>query len=85
MGRNREEIVVEILDICTTGAGITRIVYQANLTFRTVKPYLDLLIKNHLIEVKTGKPILYQTTAKGVKLIEAINQIDKSLAPVLPD
>jgi predicted transcriptional regulator len=48
--RSKHVIISEILDICKDGANKTRIVYQANLNFRTVDPYIDLLIKNNLLE-----------------------------------
>ncbi|MGD0954087.1 MAG: winged helix-turn-helix domain-containing protein [Methanotrichaceae archaeon] len=51
MKRSREEIVSKILDVCLNGANKTKIVYQANLNFRTVNPYLDLLIGKNLIKV----------------------------------
>jgi len=46
MKRSRHEIISQILDVCRNGASKTRIVYQVNLNFRTVNPYIDLLIKN---------------------------------------
>jgi predicted transcriptional regulator len=49
MRRSKHAIISEILDVCRTGACKTRIVYQANLNFRTVNPYIDLLIKNNLL------------------------------------
>ena len=55
MKRNREEIISQILHVCKNGAIKTRVVYQANLNFKTVEPYLDLLIKNDLLEVQHGK------------------------------
>ncbi|MGD0954864.1 MAG: winged helix-turn-helix domain-containing protein [Methanotrichaceae archaeon] len=42
MKRTREEIVSRILDVCQNGANKTKIVYQTNLNFRTINPYLDL-------------------------------------------
>jgi len=48
------------------GASKTKIVYQANLNFKTVNPYLDLLIKNEMIQVNEGRAILYETTPTGV-------------------
>ena len=47
-------------DICATGASKTRIVYQANLNFRTINPYLDLMIKNGLIKVKKERTLIYE-------------------------
>lgn len=80
MKRSRQEILSQILDICLTGANKTRIVYQANLNFRTVNPYLDILIKNqHLIETGQGAQILYKTTPKGTDLLENINKINDAL------
>ena len=76
MKRSRQDIVSQILDICKTGVCKTRIVYQANLNFRTVNPYIDLLIKNDLLEVKQGKEVLYETTDKGISFLDNFNQIN---------
>jgi predicted transcriptional regulator len=80
MKRSKQEIFSQILNICMNGANKTRIVYQANLNFRTVNPYLDILIKNqHLIETGQGEQILYQTTQKGTDLLETINKVNSTL------
>jgi len=82
MKRSRNEIISQILEICMNGAIKTKIVYQANLNFRTVNLYLDLLIKNDLIRVNEGRAILYNTTPEGIRLLESIKQInDKLLDP----
>jgi len=79
MKRSRNEIISQILEICVNGASKTKVVYQANLNFRTVNPYLDLLIKNDLIRVNEGRAILYDTTPKGIRLLESIKQINDKL------
>jgi len=80
MKRSREEISSQILKICLDGANKTKIVYQANLNFRTANSYLDILIKNqHLIETIQGEQILYKTTTKGENLLEYINKINDTL------
>ena len=79
MKRSRNEIISQILEICKKGASKTKIVYQANLNFRTVNPYLDLLIKNDLIQINVGRAILYETTPKGIRLLETIKQINDKL------
>ena len=82
MKRSRQEIISQILEICMDGASKTKIVYQANLNFKTVNPYLDLLIKNDMIQVNEGPAILYETTPKGIRLLESIKRIhDKLLDP----
>lgn len=80
MKRSRHMIISQILDICNGGASKTRIVYQANLNFRIVNPYIELLTKNGLIESKSGRPVLYETTDKGLKLQENIKEISSELA-----
>ena len=77
MKRNREEIISQILNVCRHGAIKTRVVYQANLNFKTVGPYLDLLVKNNLIEVQQGEKKMYETTEKGETLLEALNQVSE--------
>ena len=70
MKRSKHVIISEILDLCRTGANKTRIVYKANLNFNTVNPYIDLLIKSNLLEVKPGKNVLYETTDKGISFLD---------------
>ena len=77
MKRNREEIISQILNVCRNGAIKTRVVYQANLNFKTVEPYLDLLVKNNLLEVQQGEKRMYETTEKGETLLEALNQVSE--------
>ncbi len=79
MKRSRHIIISQILSICIAGASKTRIVYQANLNFSTVIPYIDLLTKNGLINVKPGPNILYQTTERGMELLEDFKQIQNKL------
>ncbi|HOT07082.1 MAG: hypothetical protein A4E45_01254 [Methanosaeta sp. PtaB.Bin039] len=79
MKRSRAEIVYDILTICREGANKTRIVYQANLNFRMVNPYLDLLAKNGLIDVVQGHTTTYKTTSKGSELLERFRLVQNEL------
>ncbi len=80
MKRSRHSIISEILGICVNGASKTRIVYQANLNFRTVNPYIDLLVKNNLIEVRNGRTVLYETTERGANMLDNFKQIQSELS-----
>jgi predicted transcriptional regulator len=80
MKRSRHAIISQILDICNSGASKSKIIYQANLSFKTVTPYIELLTKNGLIESKSGRTILYKTTNKGLRLRESLKQIDNGLS-----
>lgn len=62
------------------GASKTRIVYQANMNFMTVGPYLDNLIKSGCIEpIHEGSRIIYKTTPKGVDLKERFERFQRDL------
>ena len=74
-------IISQILDICVKGASKTRIVYQANLNFRTINPYLDLLTKNGLINVKKERTLIYETTPRGLDLLDNFKLIQNELSP----
>jgi predicted transcriptional regulator len=79
MKRSREEIISNILDVCICGANKTRIVQQANLNFRSINPYLDLLIEKNLIKTSQGQKILYETTTKGISVLEGIEAVHWNL------
>lgn len=79
MKRSKDVIISQILDICAIGASKTKIVYQANLNFRTVNPYLELLSKNGLIEAAQGQIVYYKTTPKGIKILKEFKHIQNEL------
>lgn len=81
MKRSRDAIISKILDVCTDGAHKTRIVYQANLNFRTVNPYLELLTKSGMMITQEDRNlILYQTTARGLALLDNYRQFQYGLS-----
>lgn len=79
MKRSKDMIISQILDICVDGASKTRIVYQANLNFRTVNPYIELLTKNGLLEAAVESTITYKTTQKGMKMLRDFRSIHSEL------
>ncbi len=72
MRRTKGEIVVKILETCRTESNKTIIVYQSNLNFKTVVPYLDTLKENGFITVANGK---YETTKKGKELLATLKKV----------
>ncbi len=80
MKRSKYQIIEQILGICVGGACKTKIVYQANLNFRTINPYIDLLTKNGLIKTNPGRNISYETTNRGMKLMENFKLMDEKLS-----
>lgn len=79
--RSKEAIICKILEICANGATKTAIVYQGNLNFHTVEPYLDRLKRENLIEQLQQKRTRYKTTQKGRETVEAMNKISQILGP----
>ena len=78
--RSNDVIVSQILKLCASGASKTRVVYQANLNFLTVNPYLDSLMKNECIEaVHEGPRVIYKTTPKGMDLRERFEQFQSAI------
>ena len=78
--RSKQEIIAQILEVCLEKSSKTRIVYQVNLNFRTINPYLQLLIKNELLDLLDGEQKLYRTTARGESLLESIKKINMSIS-----
>lgn len=67
--RSDDMVMSEILDICSNGAGKTRIMYRANLNSAKVNHYLAHMIKNGLIaETPLGQRTSYKTTSKGAMI-----------------
>lgn len=79
MRRGKIEIMSTILNVCIDGANKTKIVYQANLNFRTVNLYLELLTRNGLIEIEIGSPTLYRTCSKGIEFMKNIDSAQQLL------
>ena len=69
--RNRDQIKAQILSLCQEDcASKTRIVYQVNLNFKTVREHLDLLLEKGLLEAIPGEHIMYKTTSAGEQALE---------------
>ena len=79
MKRSRNLIISQILSICVHGANKTRIVYQANLNFRTVDSYLRLMTEKGLIHAKKESSLIYETTEKGTELLGSLKVIHREI------
>jgi len=84
--RSDDVIVSQILGICTTGAGKTRILYQANLNSFRVNQFLEKLVKNGFVaEVPRGARISYKTTFKGEELKEKLDRLQNEIEELHTD
>jgi predicted transcriptional regulator len=75
--RNKDQIKSQILALCQEdGASKTRIVYQVNQNFKTVKEHLDLLLEKGLLEAIPGEHVMYKTTEKGEGALESHKAVE---------
>ena len=74
--RDKIKIAADILNICRTPQGKTKIVYTCNLNFHTVNPLLDLLLRRKLLAVKNEQ---FETTNAGLEVYMKIIELYKLL------
>jgi predicted transcriptional regulator len=74
--RNRIDIVADILHVASRGAKKTRIMYQANLSYKLLTKYLLEIRKAYLIRFESSKRC-YVLTRKGKKFLEEYKEYSK--------
>ena len=59
------------------GAGKTKIMYSANMSYSQIQKYLNFLLTQGFIDkVEVGSPaVTYQVTESGLKLLQLINSL----------
>jgi predicted transcriptional regulator len=74
--RDQLDIVNAILKVAKQGASKTRIMYNANLSFKGVTQYLSFMVENELL-LKTRedyKPVYY-ASEKGLTFLSSYTQL----------
>lgn len=79
--RSNIEIIADMLKVGESGAGKTKIMYSANMSYSQIQKYLDFLMGQGFIDkVDLGGPVAsYQVTESGLKLLRLINSITEML------
>ena len=79
--RSTVEIIADMLRIGENGAGKTRIMYSANMSFSQIQRYLDFLVCHDFIEkADMGSPTTtYRVTENGLKLLRLIDSLTDML------
>mgnify|MGYP001563211799 CR=1 FL=1 len=70
--RERLEVIRDILDVLQKNRNvkITHIIYKANLSNNSIKPYLENLLKNKMMErVTTDEQRFFRITEEGIHLV----------------
>jgi predicted transcriptional regulator len=75
--RSNIEIIADMLKVGENGAGKTKIMYNANLSYSQIQKYLGFLMGEGFINrLELGNPsVTYKVTDKGLKLLNSINSI----------
>ena len=68
------QIIADILMVVRNGARKTRIMYQANLSYRLLNQYLDYAMEASLISVSSEDNGHYIVTPKGFEFLEKYNK-----------
>jgi predicted transcriptional regulator len=77
MKRDKLEIIKSILLLCMNGgAKKTKIVYKANLNFKSADVYLKLLMDQKMIIKENAS---FRTTPKGAELLSNLKEVSASL------
>jgi predicted transcriptional regulator len=80
--RSNIEIIADMLKVGENGAGKTKIMYGANLSYSQIQKYLGFLMSEGFIDkIEVGNPsVTYKVTDSGLKLLDTINSIIKMLS-----
>ncbi len=76
MRRSRIDIIIDVLDAAQMGINKTSVVYRTNLNFKLGEKYLELLLKQGLVENNSDK---YKTTENGKIFLEKAKEITQQL------
>lgn len=79
--RSNIEIIADMLKVGENGAGKTKIMYGANLSYSQIQKYLGFLVSQGFIDkMEVGNPaVTYKVTDNGLKLLNTINSIIEML------
>jgi len=69
------DIIADILDASCSGAKKTNLMYRCNLSFKQLKSYSNMLLRNGLLRVNgqtdESDPAIFQATDKGRQFLRA--------------
>lgn len=79
--RSRTDIIVSMLEAARNGGRKTKIMYSSYLSSHQLRPYLELVIGNGLLEYDSTKE-RYRTTERGLRLLDLYSSLSGlELAP----
>jgi predicted transcriptional regulator len=79
--RSNKAIITQVLEVCRAGSNRAQVISRADLNSQSADLYLDLLVKNELIEMINAQGTIYRTAPKGLEVLDRLN----ALAKLIPD
>ncbi len=76
--RTKLEVIRDLLKVLQGGRNvkITHLIYKANLSNNSIKPYIENLLKNHMIEeVLEEEKKYYRISEKGIEFLREFEKI----------
>lgn len=74
--RSRLDIIADMLRVASRGANKTRIMYQANLSYKLLTKYLKEVVKAGLVRFERAENC-YVLTSKGVEFLERYREYSR--------
>jgi len=71
------QIIADILTVVRNGARKTKIMYQANLSYRLLNQYLDYAMEAKLVSMSSEDHGHYVVTRKGFEFLEKYNKFSQ--------
>ena len=65
------------------GQSLTQIVYKSNTNFTTIRSVIELLKEKKLIETIDGSPVLYKTSAEGMRMMDRLKMLQDELEGII--
>ena len=82
MRRSKLEVHLDVLKALTRYGPLklTHIMYKTEVNCKDVKPCLEFLIKQNLVEEATvGKRSIYRVTERGIAVLENLRKLENAL------
>ena len=76
--RTRLEVLKDLLEVLQKNkqVKITHLIYKANLSNNSIKPYLEYLLKNNMLEqIIVDEKRMFKITLKGNEFLQEFNKI----------
>lgn len=79
--RSDIEIIADMLRVGKNGAGKTKIMYHADMSYSQIQKYLGFLSsQGFIVRVRTVNPsVTYQVTKSGLELLKSIDNVTDML------